>query len=41
MIHIKQIQALNKMLLAELPEYREQAAAFPMEKWHSGGSYAP
>lgn len=32
MIHIKQIQALNKMLLAELPEYREQAAAFPMEK---------
>ncbi len=32
MTRIKQIQALNKMLLTELPEYREQAVSFPMEK---------
>ena len=29
---IQQIQALNKMLLAEMPEYEEQARAFPYEE---------
>ncbi len=32
MTRIEQIQALNKMLLEELPEYRQQAAAFPSEE---------
>ncbi len=32
MTRIEQIQALNKMLLAELPEYRSQAAQFPNEE---------
>lgn len=32
MKRIQQIQGLNEMLLAELPEYREQAARFPQEK---------
>lgn len=32
MTRIKQIQALNKVLLAELPEYRQQAVAFPKEE---------
>ncbi len=32
MTHIEQVQALNKVLLEELPEYRQQAAAFPSEE---------
>lgn len=32
MTRIEQIQVLNKMLLAELPEYRSQAAQFPNEE---------
>lgn len=32
MTRIEQIQALNKMLLEELPEYRTQAAQFPKEE---------
>ncbi len=32
MTRIEQIQALNKMLLAELPKYRSQAAQFPNEE---------
>ncbi len=32
MTRMEQIQYLNKRLLAEMPEYHEQAAAFPMEK---------
>ncbi len=32
MTRIEQIQALNKMLLEELPEYRQQAARFPSDE---------
>lgn len=32
MERIQQIQALNKILLDEMPEYKEQAKAFPFEK---------
>ncbi len=32
MNHMDQIQTLNKRLLAEMPEYQEQAAQFPQEK---------
>ena len=30
--HLEQIKQLNRMLLAEMPQYREQAEAFPLDE---------
>ena len=40
MERLEQIEALNQILLAEMPEYRARGSSFPGRRGPSGGSCA-